>query len=236
MFAHNGVLTCVEPTVAMSDTRMFNKVFLKNMQPNFLGSKKVREFIGEIINTDKMVFQTTNPVLNKNTYIINENLGITENGIWFSNSSYKSRNLVTNYAYDNLTCDYNWDDGYVYSGTDYVSIIEQHGSIADYLSSSNDDPSLFDDFDEIVEQANKVPNQIVMHTFDNDNLNIFSTSKNYDISPFVNDEIKYLLSEATEPFGLFQNLNDMTVSDLNKLTWDVFGYGLPTLIKSKVKV
>lgn len=238
VFAHNGVLDCVEPTQSMSDTRMFNKVFLKNMQPNFLGSIKVREFIGEIINSDKMVFQTINPALDKNTYIINKDLGVEQNGIWFSNNSYKARNLVSNYTYDNNSCSI-YEVGYEqndYAALDYVQIIADYGSIADYISTVEIDNSVFDEFDEIVERANELPNQIVMHTYDNDNVNLFSTSKKYNISKFVNDEIKELISSIVVQYGLFQNLDNMTITDLDNLCIDCFGYGLPTIIETKVTV
>ena len=236
VFAHNGVLDCVEPTQSMSDTRMFNKVFLKNMQPNFLGSRKVREFIGEIINSDKMVFQTINPALDKNTYIINKDLGVEQNGIWFSNSSFKARSLVSNYAYDNNSCNI-YTVGYDADvGLDYVQVIADYGSIADYMSTVEFDSSVFDEFDAIVERANEVPNQIVMHTYDNDNVNLFSTSKKYNITKFVNDDIKDLISSLVVPFGLFQNLDNMLVSDLDKLCIDCFGFGLPTIIETKVTV
>ena len=236
VFAHNGVLDCVEPTDKMSDTRMFNKVLLKNLQPNFLQVKRIREFIGEIIGSDKMVFQTVNPILDKNTYIINENNGTTENGIWFSNASYKANKIVSNYMYDNNSCSV-YNESYMLGSEDYLEYVEEFGSIADYISMYSPEESPFDELDDIIEKANKVVGQIVIHTYDNDHANLFAKSKEYTVDKFINNDLLALIENLIDPFNTRFDVENASTSDLEKVMWDCFGFGLPikiTKVKAKV--
>lgn len=107
VFAHNGILNCVEATNKVSDTRMFNKALLKQLKPEFLDNVTTRKLIGEIIKSDKLAFLTVNPKLKRNSYIINRDLGEKENRVWFSNDSYKEKTYVTNVCYNwNLRPDY----------------------------------------------------------------------------------------------------------------------------------
>ena len=241
VFAHNGVLNCVEPTDKMSDTRMFNKVFLKNMQPNFLNVKRIREFIGEIIGSDKMVFQTVNAVLDKNTYIINKELGTEENGIWFSNTSYKTTRLVSNYVYDSYACEVIYEDEVrniqQLGGEDYISYVEEFGSLADYIVMYNNVDSPFDELDDIIERANKVAGQIVMHTYDDDAISLFDKKNGYSRSKYVDDAIKALILKIIAPFDMNFDMKNATVDDIDKICWDCFGFGLPSIVtNTKIKV
>ena len=107
VFAHNGILNCVEATNKVSDTRMFNKALLKQLKPEFLDNVTTRKLIGEIIKSDKLAFLTVNPKLKRNSYIINRDLGEKENRVWFSNDSYKEKTYVTDVCYNwNLRPDY----------------------------------------------------------------------------------------------------------------------------------
>ena len=107
VFAHNGILNCVEATNKVSDTRMFNKALLKQLKPEFLDNVTTRKLIGEIIRSDKLAFLTVNPKLKRNSYIINRDLGEKENRVWFSNDSYKEKTYVTDVCYNwNLRPDY----------------------------------------------------------------------------------------------------------------------------------
>lgn len=107
VFAHNGILNCVEATNTVSDTRMFNKALLKQLKPEFLDNVTTRKLIGEIIKSDKLAFLTVNPKLKRNSYIINRDLGEKENRVWFSNDSYKEKTYVTDVCYNwNLRPDY----------------------------------------------------------------------------------------------------------------------------------
>tara|TARA_B100001123_G_C15301102_1_gene1021064 strand:+ start:819 stop:1709 length:891 start_codon:yes stop_codon:yes gene_type:complete len=107
VFAHNGILNCVEATNKVSDTRIFNKALLKQLKPEFLDNVTTRKLIGEIIKSDKLAFLTVNPKLKRNSYIINRDLGEKENRVWFSNDSYKEKTYVTDVCYNwNLRPDY----------------------------------------------------------------------------------------------------------------------------------
>ena len=107
VFAHNGILNCVEATNKVSDTRIFNKALLKQLKPEFLDNVTTRKLIGEIIKSDKLAFLTVNPKLKRNSYIINKDLGEKENRVWFSNDSYKEKTYVTDVCYNwNLRPDY----------------------------------------------------------------------------------------------------------------------------------
>ena len=107
VFAHNGILNCVEATNKVSDTRMFNKALLKQLKPEFLDNVTTRKLIGEIIRSDKLAFLTVNPKLKRNSYIINRDLGEKENRVWFSNDSYKEKTYVTDVCFNwNLRPDY----------------------------------------------------------------------------------------------------------------------------------
>ena len=107
VFAHNGILNCVEATNKVSDTRMFNKALLKQLKPEFLDNVTTRKLIGEIIRSDILAFLTVNPKLKRNSYIINRDLGEKENRVWFSNDSYKEKTYVTDVCYNwNLRPDY----------------------------------------------------------------------------------------------------------------------------------
>jgi predicted glutamine amidotransferase len=238
VFAHNGMLDCVEPTDKMSDTRMFNKVLLKNLQPNFLQVKRIREFIGEIIGSDKMVFQTVNPILDKNTYIINEDHGTTENGIWFSNNSYKANKIISNYNYmhDNNSCSI-YNESYMLGSEDYLEYVEEFGSISDYITMYSPEESPFDELDDIIEKANSVVGQIVIHTYDNDHANLFTKNKEYKVEKFINNDLLALIENLIEPFNTRFDVDNASTEDLQKVMFDCFGFGLPIIItKVKAKV
>ena len=93
VFAHNGVfdndISDVTHT-SKSDTRIFNERFLKNLKPSFLKTKHMRNIISELIGDhNKLAFLTVNKKLPKNSYIINKDKGIVDDGVWYSNSGYK---------------------------------------------------------------------------------------------------------------------------------------------------
>tara|TARA_B100000131_G_scaffold48458_1_gene43045 strand:- start:3709 stop:4845 length:1137 start_codon:yes stop_codon:yes gene_type:complete len=125
VFAHNGVLDCVEPTDKKSDTRVFNEVVLKNLKKGFLAKDDVREFLGEIIGSDKLVFLTNNEDLDKNTYIINEQNGKWEDGIWFSNNTYCQWKFTNSYvSRDSSVSNTNLNKPLIYGSAEYNDYID----------------------------------------------------------------------------------------------------------------
>ena len=107
VFAHNGVLD-VDDHKKKSDTRVFNETILQKLKPNFLNSSAVCSLIEGFIGSDKLVFLNND---GKNT-IINEKRGHWDNGVWYSNSSYKPYKAVK-YGYSNYEC----VSGYNYPAT-----------------------------------------------------------------------------------------------------------------------
>lgn len=107
-FCHNGVIDIKLTNKKLNDTRHFNNKILKNLPVNFLKDKAIVELIKGYIGSSKLVFLDNSG----KTTIINADLGQWENGIWYSNSSYKpyiaEKNTKLNlnkYDYYCVSCD-----------------------------------------------------------------------------------------------------------------------------------
>lgn len=235
VFAHNGVLDCVEPTKNMSDTRVFNESVLKNLKPNFLNHDGIVEFLETIIGSDKMVFLTTNPAYKSNTIILNQEFGEEVNGIWFSNTSYKAKSYVNTYNwYDNedigacrVTIP---SDDRDFMPVDLVEIVSEFGSISDYYNQFGD--RRYDDkLQEILNKLKEPKNSIVLKRGNNsvNNAKLFN-SNNYDTDYLINDNLKSLLKKMYSEFGVQISSNSYTTRDWNTAMWDCFGQDLPIQI------
>lgn len=89
-FIHNGIISKVSTTSnkEMSDTWHFNESILKplfKLNEKFIDNEAIQELIDSYIGASKLVFMDKN----ENVWIINEGLGNWDEGIWYSNSSYK---------------------------------------------------------------------------------------------------------------------------------------------------
>lgn len=114
IFCHNGILRYdygVDRMSLDSDTMMFNKNILQRLEKNCLrkmieGKNNVLFNLmeGYIGSGNKMI------LLNKdgNFKIINEKAGVWDNGIWYSNTSYKPKPKVTVIDYSGSW----WNSGY----------------------------------------------------------------------------------------------------------------------------
>jgi predicted glutamine amidotransferase len=225
VFAHNGVLTCVEPTKTKSDTRVFNDTILKQFKPDFLASKKTREFLEELIDSDKFVFLTTNPKLKYNTYIINKHYGETVDGIWFSNTSYKARTYTTtiNRSWASNFCEVPLDEL-----SDLKMMVAEFGSLAAYYHDL-DGVDYEEYLEEMIDKLNASdPNTIYMRSYHVGTLNEFAGS-GYSMDSICPPELKELMKIMVEQFGNYQ-VDHMTTKDLNQLCIDCFGETLPTKI------
>ena len=106
-FVHNGIFSNLGET-KMSDTQVFNRDILQKLPPNFLDMNKAREEIFDYIVTSlsKVVFLDNNG----KHIIVNEEHGIWDEGIWFSNYGYlPTSHYTTKYtddAYYNDYCGY----------------------------------------------------------------------------------------------------------------------------------
>ena len=101
IFAHNGALSFVDDTQPnISDTRMFNKTYLKYMGDKWLDDKNMVSHIEQLMGSfNKLTFLTTNTKLKKPFYILNEKQGEWNNKVWYSNTSYKDVSIYK-YVYD----------------------------------------------------------------------------------------------------------------------------------------
>jgi len=83
-FAHNGMINFTSPHLKKSDTMIFNNEVLKSLPEGFIFNDGIFTLIEESIGSSKLIFLNSDGRYR----IANEDLGTTENGIWFSNHTY----------------------------------------------------------------------------------------------------------------------------------------------------
>jgi len=89
IMAHNGMLP-INARDGKSDTRIFaEELFPSWGGASTLNSKRMRKKLSKFADGSKLVFLSANPDVQNDFYIINENLGHWDNGVWWSNNSYK---------------------------------------------------------------------------------------------------------------------------------------------------
>lgn len=87
--AHNGVLP-VRPGRRKSDTRIWAEHMLADFDPTVLDDDEWWTKTETWMGTSKAVFLSSHPDTKYGLYIMNENLGHWEDGVWWSNRSYQS--------------------------------------------------------------------------------------------------------------------------------------------------
>lgn len=97
--AHNGTISKFGNT-EVSDTREFVEGLLSKLPTNWWRSDGILELIKHTIGYSKMVFTD-----GFDYTIVNEDKGIWENGIWYSNSSFRKYKVYT-VGYDHYTGEY----------------------------------------------------------------------------------------------------------------------------------
>jgi len=97
ILAHNGILSNVK--IPAGDKRSDTRVFAEDLLParlNILDHKKKFKKLEKWAGGSKVAVFTTDRRLNKAVYIINEKLGSwDDDGLWWSNSSYKQSYYIT---------------------------------------------------------------------------------------------------------------------------------------------
>jgi glutamine amidotransferase len=97
ILAHNGILSNVK--IPAGDKRSDTRVFADDLLParlNILDNKKKFKKLEKWAGGSKVAVFTTDKRLNKAVYIINEKLGSwDDDGLWWSNSSYKQSYYIT---------------------------------------------------------------------------------------------------------------------------------------------
>lgn len=93
VLAHNGILPkSVQPKKGdkRSDTRIAAEDFLPRSPFNLFDSQGARDVLARwLTRSNKIVILTVNPRYRHNAYILHEEHGIWDSGIWYSNSDYR---------------------------------------------------------------------------------------------------------------------------------------------------
>lgn len=93
VLAHNGILpSSVQPSRRQkkSDTRIFAEDCLGKSIPDWFDDDSVRSALERWLGPwNKVVVLTVDPRYAKQSYLFNENAGIWEDGIWYSNSDFR---------------------------------------------------------------------------------------------------------------------------------------------------
>lgn len=92
-FVHNGIINIEEDHKEFSDTWHFNEKIIKPMYKDnqgFLKKLYMKKLITDFVGNSKLIFMNNKGI----THIINSTKGIWEDGVWYSNSSYKPRPVV----------------------------------------------------------------------------------------------------------------------------------------------
>ena len=123
---HNGMISDMEPAVKgtdMTDSEGLIHNVLSDLYDEWLDNPYLTELVEHFIGFSKLAFIHTNPDLSKDMYILNEDMGVWHEDVWFSNYSafpFKKATGVSNYKTkdtkypDGSTCDTNY--GYYYNG------------------------------------------------------------------------------------------------------------------------
>lgn len=130
VLAHNGMLPLTMPVNDhRSDTKLFAEIVLPHIGGvKALDDKNFFDDVGRWASGNKMVILTVEENVDRDWYIINENLGHWDAGVWWSNSSYKafsymrtpmgypsyssSRGMYGGNPYKSGWDDYDYDDDY----------------------------------------------------------------------------------------------------------------------------
>lgn len=108
VFCHNGILgdkftKGLSKAGDMSDTMMFNKLCLQKLPRNFMDVPMYKFLLEHAIGySSKMILMNKNGTV----WILNENSGYWDGGIWYSNTSYKKNRFNfydSGYVYDART-------------------------------------------------------------------------------------------------------------------------------------
>jgi len=106
---HNGIIDTKEKPINDSDTRIFCQEIMEKLPRGFFNNDVQLMLIAKYIFPDKIA------IMDKmgNVKILNKHEGITsENGIWYSNSSYKNNTISKFSIYDDKGYDSEYDSWY----------------------------------------------------------------------------------------------------------------------------
>jgi len=93
MVAHNGVLP-IKADKGRSDTRILAEDKLDAIDPTWIDDPTMIDSLESYLGGSKLVILSSHPRTRKDLYILNESFGDWEDGVWFSNGSYKPSKKV----------------------------------------------------------------------------------------------------------------------------------------------
>jgi len=80
VMAHNGVITTLEVPQGMSDSRVLGKHLNESMPNGFLSSPEEINYVTQIAQSSRLSFMD----VNGNLFFVNEDLGVWQDGVWYS--------------------------------------------------------------------------------------------------------------------------------------------------------
>lgn len=97
---HNGIIDCIINDKSMSDTAAFVRDYLGALPRNWYDNEFLFHMVEDFTSGSKLVIMTSDPDSEYSAYIINERLGLWDDKVWYSNSSYACvrRPSMFNYA------------------------------------------------------------------------------------------------------------------------------------------
>ena len=93
-FCHNGIIA-IETKKHVNDTRMFMKQVLRRLPDNWLTKSAIRELVEYRIGQSKFIFLDSKGTVS----ILSAHMGLWDNGVWFSNHTYKET-YFTKWGFD----------------------------------------------------------------------------------------------------------------------------------------
>lgn len=172
---HNGMLDIDVPKESnVSDTVIFIEKYLKPLDKDFYNNPALLGLIEQAIGSYNKFVLLPN---SGEGIIINEQAGIWDNGVWYSNETYKTQKIINLNSFNNYT--YNW-----YDNPQEQAYYEDYYAIEEWLDEATDDELLeldgypmWDTFREIL-----VPYQAEMEKHKNRYISL------YEIDPKLYEE------------------------------------------------
>lgn len=95
LLAHNGIMP-IPAESGRSDTRQFAEEWMPMIGVENLDDPKTVQELEKFIDWSKVAFLTVDPRLKQWAYILNEDHGIWDDGVWYSNSGYRYATTFSN--------------------------------------------------------------------------------------------------------------------------------------------
>ena len=201
VLAHNGMLPLTMPVNEhRSDTRLFAEIVLPHVGGvKALDDKEFFDDVGRWASGNKIVILTVEEDVERDWYIVNEDLGHWDAGVWWSNSSYKTFVYARNYTnysstgsaglYVGNPYKSGWDD-YDYDYEDEIWVAKQNSLLddeEDFRWTTDDELDLIED--------ELYPNSKIF-----DKIRVFTDFSNLDCAKITcyNCGIEYFV-DAMEP-------------------------------------